>query len=259
MPALCALRVACRNFSIRVARYLLPGAGLALTFWAFSALAQAHADVLPPRPQHVAQSSYAPAKALRRGPLAAANHRATKTAASAARRTLARLGGERPGRRRIRAARVRAGSADATRDPYATAPEADGHPACHPPRTELPPPHPQARARAEHRSRTTPVAHRAPRLHPRRGVPMTAVRRMKPTGRVEHAPKHKAERTEPTTPVSAPVSGSGEGDCGRGKTPTGTGDVPRLTLRPPGLWSIVRRPTVRVGRYIAGEPSFSPD
>jgi hypothetical protein len=46
--ALHAFRAALRTLSGHVARRLLAGAGLALAFWAFTALSQAHADVLPP-------------------------------------------------------------------------------------------------------------------------------------------------------------------------------------------------------------------
>ena len=93
------------------------------------------------------------------------------------------------------------------------------------------------------------------------GVPssMAVTPRLKPTGVITHAPKRPAVRAAPATPVSAPVSGSGESDCAGGKTPTGAGDVTCVSLRAPGLWSIARRLTVRAGRYVAGKPSFSPD
>jgi hypothetical protein len=60
-------------------------------------------------------------------------------------------------------------------------------------------------------------------------------------------------------PVPAPVSGSGESDFSGGKTSSGTGDVPRISLPVSGLWSIASQPAVRAIRNIADKPSFSPD
>jgi hypothetical protein len=82
---------------------------------------------------------------------------------------------------------------------------------------------------------------------------------LKRTGGITHVPRHKDMRTVPAEPVYAPVSGPSESDSAGGKTPSGAGDVPRFSLRRPGLWCIAHRQDHMPGRNIANEPSFSPD
>ena len=82
---------------------------------------------------------------------------------------------------------------------------------------------------------------------------------LKATGTITHAPRPRAERMGLAAPVPAPVSGSGETDCSGGKTSSGAGDTPHISLPVSGLWSIASQPAMRASRNIADKPSFSPD
>jgi hypothetical protein len=264
LRASCAV---CRNSVGCVVRHLIIGAGLVITFWTFwslGALAQAHADAFPlrkPLPTPAAAST-APAPG----------------------RTLDHLTGHHRVHRRTPPPHVRRLRVDGTevppagdgdqdgaghgssgsiaQDPYQTATGGAGH------RTEQPPPPPPA-ARRTAVAQTTTVPHRPPARHRVREpcpcgtpgtAPATAAPRRPLTGSITHVPERRVTRTVPATPVSAPVSGSGESGCTGGKTPSGANeDVPRLSFQTPGLWCVTRRQTTRVGRYIAGKPSFSPD
>ncbi|MGH3381467.1 MAG: hypothetical protein ACRDP6_42735, partial [Actinoallomurus sp.] len=270
ITALYGFRVACLSFFIRSVRLLLPVAGLVLAFWAFSALTPAHADTLPPH-------AIAPARVVPHGPLAA-NDRTTAVA-PALRRSLHAL---RQHPRRTRAAplppvvrrlhvlhtvrrTVRSTGATILRpiqgatpgrtgplvDPYPAAPEQNDHPACDPPR-----PAPPGPSSAVHRARTVPATWSG--LVHRPETPVAAPFAIKETGTISRAPATRM-RTLPAPPGFAPVSGQGENDCAGGKTPTGTGDVPRVSLRPPGLWCVAHRQDRKIGRNIADKPSCSPD
>ncbi|MCW2947363.1 MAG: hypothetical protein JWR24_4080, partial [Actinoallomurus sp.] len=78
-------------------------------------------------------------------------------------------------------------------------------------------------------------------------------------------PDRRPERPTPILPVPGetgpvPASGSGGGSSGGGgQTHTGTGDVTRLILHAPTLWTITPETTPSAHRNTAEEPSFSPD
>lgn len=91
---------------------------------------------------------------------------------------------------------------------------------------------------------------------------VTSPVRMRLTGTI--AIVHRRDHLRPgltiPVPIPAPVSGSGSGsgDSG-GKTSSGAGDLPRLCLPVPVLWSLTTEPETTTSRTIADKPPFSPD
>ena len=307
-PDLRTLHPALRTF----ARRLLAGAGLVLAFWAFTALSQAHADVLTPH------SSTAPRPRLHAKPATPATE---QSGTHAVRRALGRLTGrtgtgtKQPISRILRSARKAGpgtartptalvhGTAPATRArlgglsrdlglpravrlsraaplPSATdaigaartgatqvihrsSPSArDDEPGCDrfdpwppPPPT---PPAVQGPVRA-------PIGARTQRPQPAPGEtgdePVTSPVRMKLTGTIAPASRRHDVRPGPRTPmpVPAPVSGTGSGGDSGGKNSSSAGDLPRVCLPAPGLWSLATEPETTISRNIADKPPFSPD
>lgn len=261
MSALCA-----------VVRRLLVGVGMLVGFWAFGALSQAHADGFPPR-------SYASqqARSALRLPSSVTAHPLRETVPHLLRTARRPVAPARTAVERIRHVRLahRVGL-----PPVAEIPRAVGRPiaglhgaargdpsgssgpygeGCHPPPADPPPNRPPPPLH-----RVVPKAAPAVRGHPHRPVTapdrvMPPPQRMKPTGTITHTPRPRAERMALAAPVPAPVSGSGESDSSGGKTSSGTGDVPRISLPVSGLWSIAAQPAITASRIIADKPSFSPD
>jgi hypothetical protein len=91
--------------------------------------------------------------------------------------------------------------------------------------------------------------------------PVTSPVRMKLTGTIAPAPRRHDVRPPPTSPmpVPAPVSGGGSGGDSGGKTSSSAGDLPRLRLPAPGLWTLATEPETTISRNIADKPPFSPD
>lgn len=267
-----------------VARRLLVGVGMLVGFWAFGALAQAHADAFPPRSSASQQAKalygLRPLSGVTAHPLREerALHKTVPHLLRTARRPVTRV---RTATERVRPVRLahRIGLL-----PVAEVPKAAGRPiaglhgatrgdpsgsyrrqvdgGCHPPPTGPPPknPPPPLHRLVPHAAKAAPAV----RGHPRR--PVTAPdrltpppQRMKRTGTITHAPRPPVERMALAAPVPAPVSGSGESECSGGKTSSGTGDVPRISLPVSGLWSIAPQPATTASRIIADKPSFSPD
>jgi hypothetical protein len=110
--------------------------------------------------------------------------------------------------------------------------------------------------------RPVPVTRAAPvdppRLDPVTTGPAASPPRMKPTGAVTHTPQRPV-RVGPPTPVPPPASGSGGSDSCGGKSSSGAGDMPRLSLPTCGLWSMAHQTSTTPSRNIADKPSFSPD
>jgi hypothetical protein len=250
-----------------VARRLLVGVGVLIGFWAFGALAQAHADTLPAR--SFASHQPRPALDVTAHPLRQTVPHLLRTArrpVAPVRTTVERI---RPVRLVHRLERSRLAeitkAADRPVDRLRSAARAhtygssgrqdDGD--CHPPPPNEPPPSPQ---------RVVPhAAGAAPALRGRPHGPVavpdgvTPPQRMKPTGTITHLPRPRAERMALAAPMPAPISGSGESGGSGGKTSSGTGDVPRVDLPVSGFWTITSHPAVTVSRIIADKPSFSPD
>jgi hypothetical protein len=302
------LRTALRT----LARRLLAGAGLILAFWAFTALSQAHADVLPshsstaPRPLlHVKPSPPTTARSgthalsrtlggltARRGtgngrPVSRIVQGARRTALGTARRpaalvhatvpaTRTRLGG--PSRdlglpQAVRLPRtaplpsaagaIGAAKKRATRGVHPCSPSArDDDPGCDP--SEPQPPRSPTPSAVLGPVRAQPMGARTQRPYTGPGEtgetreePMTSPVRMKLTGAIVPASPRHDVRPGLTTPM--PVSGSGSGGDSGGKTSSGAGDLPRLRLPAPGLWSVAVEPETTISRNIADKPSFSPD
>jgi hypothetical protein len=89
---------------------------------------------------------------------------------------------------------------------------------------------------------------------------VTSPLRMRLTGTIAivHRRDHLRPGLATPVPVPAPVSGSGSGDSG-GKTSSGAGDLPRVCLPMPVLWSLATEPETTTSRTIAEKPPFSPD
>ena len=305
-------RVTSAALSGRIVRLLLTGVGLAIAFWAFGVLSQAHADVLPhqdsgrlsqvTRPIRAALP--APARTVRVSPVRTRVHSTlgglTKTprVAGAARRTAAvhtapligtrkhpllstlrhttglpRLPDVRgvtglPGTTVRRAAGLPSltevhgavrgtGRLTRTRAPYSlrlpSVPDAGA--GCARRWTSAAP---------AQRTGPAPVTRAAsadpPRLDPFTAGPAAwapSPPRMG-TGAITHTPQRPV-RARPPTPVPPPVSGSGGSDSCGGKTSSGAGDMPRLSLPTCGLWSMAHQTSTMPSRNIADKPSFSPD
>ena len=216
-------------------------------FWAFGAIAQAHADALPQRSsaaQQARSAAHPPhlRTALDRVRPARLIHQADPPVA------LAPKAADRPGADRHRAARG---------DPSGSSGRQDG--GCHPrPRPPYDPPRPFHRAVRHAAAKAAPVV-RGHRHHTAAHRMTSPPQRIKPTGTITHTPRPRTERLALAAPAPAPVSGSGEGDCSGGKTSSGTGDAPRISIPVSGLWSIAPQPAVTASRIIADKPSFSPD
>jgi hypothetical protein len=292
----------------RTVRLLLTGVGLAIAFWAFGFLSQAHADVLPhqdsgrlsqvTRPVRAALP--APARTVRVPPVRTRAHSTlgglTKAArvASAPPKTVhaATLIGtakhpllttlrHRTGLPRLPDVRRVIGLPATTVQRPAGLPslsEVHGAVRGVPPLTRQrapyslrPPSRPGAGAGCDRRwtppaparrpgpvpvTRAAPVD--PPRLDPFTTGPAAPLPRMKPTGAITHTPQRPV-RVGPPMPVPPPVSGSGGSDSGGGKTSSGAGDVPRLSLPTCGLWSMAHQTSTMPSRNIADKPSFSPD
>ncbi|MCW2861811.1 MAG: hypothetical protein JWP48_3519 [Actinoallomurus sp.] len=297
--------------TVRTVRLLLTGVGLAIAFWAFGVLSQAHADVLPHRDsgrlsqvtRPIRAALPAPTRTVRVSPVRTRARPVvgglTKTprVAGASGKTavvhaapligtrkhpllttlrdrtgLPRLPDVRrvtglPGTTVQRAARLPsltevhgavrgAGALTRTRNPYSPRPPSEPGAGAGCARRWTP----AAPAR-----RPGPVTRAAP-VDPPRLDPVTtgpasraaAPSRMKRTGAITHTPQRPV-RVSPPTPVPAPVSGSGGSDSGGGKTSSGAGDVPRLSLPACGLWSMAHQTSTMPSRNIADKPSFSPD
>jgi hypothetical protein len=259
-----------------VARRLLIGVGVLAGFWAFGAFSQAHADAFPPR-----SSASQQARSALRPPSRITAHPLRETVSHLLRTARRPVTPASTAAERVRPVRLahRVGL-----PPVAEVPKAAGRPiaglhggargdpsgssgrqrdgGCHPPPTDPPPknPPPPLHRVVPHAAKAAPAV----RGHPHR--PVTAPdhvtpppQRMKPTGTITHAPRPRAERMALAAPVPAPVSGSGGSDCSRGKTSSGTGDVPRISLPVSGLWSIAPQPAITASRISADKPSFSPD
>jgi hypothetical protein len=95
-----------------------------------------------------------------------------------------------------------------------------------------------------------------PRSGEARDGPLTSPLRTKPTGAVVIGFRQQAGWPDLTTPMPVPVSG---GSDSGGKTPTGAGYLPRLSLPAPGIGGLVAEPETTAIRTIADKPSFSPD
>ena len=245
-------------------RRLLAGAGLVLAFWAFTALSQAHADPLPPhspkapRPPHVKTPTRVTARsgthAVSRVPggLTARTGTGTKRPVSrilhGARKTVL-------GTARTPAALVHA-AVPATRTRLGGLSHDLGlpkpPPSLTPPAVQGPVGVPPIGARTQ-RPRPGPVK--------MGDEPVTSPVRMKLTGTIAPAPRRHDVRPAPTSPmpVPAPVSGAGSGGDSGGKTSSSAGDLPRLRLPAPGLWTLASEPETTIIRNIADKPPFSPD
>jgi hypothetical protein len=304
-PDLRTLHTALRT----LARRLLVAAGLVLAFWAFTALSQAHADVLP------SHSSTASRPLLHAKPSTPATAR---SGTHAVRRALGRLAGrtgtgtERPvphvlrGARKavlgtartptalvhttVPATRTRLGELSrdlglpqavrlsrATLLPSATdaieAAKTGATQVIRPSRSTRdddrgcdrfePRPPPSPTPSAVQGPVRTPIGARTQRPQPGPGEtgdePVTSPVRMKLTGTIAPASRRHDVRPVPTMPVPAPVSGTGSGGDSGGKTSSSAGDLPRLRLPAPGLWSLATEPETTISRNIADKPPFSPD
>jgi hypothetical protein len=222
-------------------------------FWAFGAIAQAHADALPQRSSATqkARSAAHPPHLLRTARRPAAPLRTTLERVRPARLppvTQEPKAADRPAADPRGAAR---------RDPSGSSERRGG--GCHPsPRPPHDPPTKLHRAVRHAAAKAAPVV-RGHRHHTAAYRVTSPPQRIKPTGTITHTPRPRTERLALAAPAPAPVSGSGEGDCSGGKTSSGTGDASHISVPVSGLWSIAPQPAVTASRIIADKPSFSPD